>query len=270
MRRRVGSKVRSRPAPWRGTKPMEGEGDRSRQRRRSQRTRQRSKASRSRVAAQHRQRESAEVQRRGGNGHGDVVRLLEGGLLRGVWMRRRESPERTGPRTFGSTGAVHGSEKRCEPLPVPGCNKPGSSNAEETVEVVRNHEGGTSRLVATSRPTVTATSPGVDAVGGHRRRGTPRGESHERQGVPRSATSARRLASEPVALKVNEDHEGPSALSIDERGAREAKTLGTQPETVKGREGSSKGTRAASERAESHHPTAAMRTERTTGALKVT
>jgi hypothetical protein len=59
--------------------------------------------------------------------------------------------------------------KRGEPLPEPGCNKPGASKLEETAEVVRNHEGGTRcRDQRWSRPEAAADSSdvaGVDSIG---------------------------------------------------------------------------------------------------------
>lgn len=123
---------------------MEGEGDRSRQRRRSQRTRQRSKASRSRVAAQ----PPATVSAWRSNDEGATATAMWCGCWRGDFFEGcegadGEAPGRTGPDGLRTSGADVGGKKRCEPLPVPGCNKPGNSNAEETVEVVRNHEGGT-------------------------------------------------------------------------------------------------------------------------------
>jgi hypothetical protein len=83
-------------------------------------------------------------QRQGGNGHGDVVRLQARGILRGVEASRgtRRSPGRV-PVSYRCPVGIRWRETRRTPWPAAGCNKPATSRAEETVEVVRNHADGT-------------------------------------------------------------------------------------------------------------------------------
>ena len=62
-------------------------------------------------------------------------RLWVGGVLRGVVAPAGSVREVGKP--------ISRSETRRTPGPAAGCNKPVSRRAEKTVEVVRNHEGGT-------------------------------------------------------------------------------------------------------------------------------
>lgn len=57
--------------------------------------------------------------------------VFQGGALRGIESRSAGSP------------AGRGSGKRGEPRPVAGCNMSATLSLEQTVEVLRKHEGGT-------------------------------------------------------------------------------------------------------------------------------
>src|SRR5688500_14737633 len=71
-------------------------------------------------------------------------------------------------------------ETRRTPWSAAGWNRPATSAAEETVEVVRNHEGGTCLEGGPERPKLAATPVGVDATKACRRRGA-KTNSQERQ-----------------------------------------------------------------------------------------
>lgn len=84
----------------------------------------------------------SERQRQEGNGRGDTVRLQASGILRGVWSRCGESAEV--PRV-DAQASIRGSKQRKRSEPLAGCEvqQTHSLLAEEAVEVVRNHVGGT-------------------------------------------------------------------------------------------------------------------------------
>jgi hypothetical protein len=85
-----------------------------------------------------REQELRRAQRQGGQGRGDTARLSTRGTLRRV-LRDRDGRRGAGD----SSSARVMPERPRTPGPVAGCNRPARSCAEQTVEVVRNHEGGT-------------------------------------------------------------------------------------------------------------------------------
>jgi hypothetical protein len=234
MRRRIGSSTGSRPGnPGGERSPWKKRVTARWQRRRPLRTRRRSKASRLRVTEED-----------DGNGVG-----------RGGTTARRQRPQRCGTAVDGGTsskgvkaqpgkhpparpppparfilrvlppgrrGVANGSRKRCEPLPAPGCNKPGTSFAEKTVGVVRNHEGGTSRpewhpADRRWRQRHREWTRTRD-VGG----GDPSSESQERQVPATQATAGQALRIESGALKARRRSGGtpPNRSHEQEKGAR--------------------------------------------------
>jgi len=109
-----------------------------------------------------------------GAGPSDGVRLptrskpSKGVALAGMWTAS-ESP----------SGGDDGSpETQRTPCPVPGCNRPGTCVAEETVEVVRFHRGGTRTAVGTPRSEPGRERGGSGRTQAQRRRGTR--QSHGR------------------------------------------------------------------------------------------
>ena len=76
-----------------------------------------------------------EEERQGGTGAGDRVAALK------WWCPSRGGSACGNVRGIGKP--ISRSETRRTPGPAAGCNKPVSRRAEKTVEVVRNHEGGT-------------------------------------------------------------------------------------------------------------------------------
>jgi len=89
------------------------------------------------------------------------------GFLRRAGPAQRESVGRT-----GFTGAS-GTETRRTPGSAAGCNKPATEEAEETIEVARNHEDGTGLhgLEPAEPKEWQAAIPGVDASFARRWRG---------------------------------------------------------------------------------------------------
>jgi hypothetical protein len=87
--------------------------------------------------------EQGRGQRHGGNGHGDVVRLQSGFSSGGVkCVARKESVL---PPRSGSPGREResGAGNTTNPMTGSGMQQARDLRAEETVEVVRNHEDGT-------------------------------------------------------------------------------------------------------------------------------
>jgi hypothetical protein len=77
-------------------------------------------------------------ERQGGKGRGDTSRLSGEDSFEGYEPASRES---RGGR--GQSAGTPRAETRWTPGSAAGCNKPATRGAEEAVEVVRNHEGGT-------------------------------------------------------------------------------------------------------------------------------
>jgi hypothetical protein len=77
-------------------------------------------------------------ERQGGNGRGDAFRLSAGISSRGTDLHRGKAEEGHGLRPGRQK-----AETRWTSGSAAGCNKPATREAEETVEVVRNHAGGT-------------------------------------------------------------------------------------------------------------------------------
>jgi hypothetical protein len=146
-------------------------------------------------------------------------------------------------------------ETRRTPGPVAGCNKPAVLRAEETVEVVRNHEGGTrcwtggavgpGLFGAAGFGCREAPGPGVDARGRCRWRGRQGHEPQERQGLgarsefrPRSVHTARG----PATVRTLRRRRERSGSAEDERFAAPKRhpgdvLEGPGPATVEGRGG---------------------------------
>lgn len=80
---------------------------------------------------------------------GDTIRLLLGGILRGVVRLEGCGEDLEG----GNVDQRHTTaEIQRTPGPVAGCNKPASAMVEKAVEVVRDHEGGTGLSDGLRRP----------------------------------------------------------------------------------------------------------------------
>jgi hypothetical protein len=203
------------------------------QRRRSQRTRQRSKASRSRVAEQD---TGNGVPRGGTTTRGQRPQrcgtAAEGGTSsRGVKAQSGKRPNdqtsiarqiyQVGP-AFGQRRSGRRTRKRCEPLPVPGCNRPGThsrrkpsgwcetTRAERVDRIgIRSIEGGGNVI-------------GSGREGGMSEEGTPSSESHERQARTEQATARRALRIGSGALKARRRSRGtlPNRSHEQDRGAR--------------------------------------------------
>jgi len=77
-------------------------------------------------------------ERQEGNGRGDAVRLSSGGSFEGY-----ESCAAGKCRAIRPCSRAHVAETQRTSGPAAGCNKPAACRAEETVEVVQNHAGGT-------------------------------------------------------------------------------------------------------------------------------
>ena len=146
--------------------------------------------------------------------------------------------------------AAGGRPKRGEPLLAPGCNKPGSPSAEQTVEVVRNHAGGTHHLVTRMveerrrRRTGTRTQTGDVGGGAHWLERIPREAGAEIPGDRSRRASGADRRSEDEA-KITRD---APLLNSTVRSIVSGKTLETRPATEEGQEGSGEGQRAATAR----------------------
>jgi hypothetical protein len=77
------------------------------------------------------------------------------------------------------------AETQRTPCPVPGCNRPGTHAAEETVEVVEDHRGGTRTAAAMPRSKLGRKLEGSGRAWARRRRGTR--QSQGRMILPASA-----------------------------------------------------------------------------------
>jgi hypothetical protein len=101
------------------------------------------------------------------------------GYRRGANLRRVVALVGMRTSSESPSGGDDGSpETQRTPGPVPGCNRPGACDAEETVAVVRSHRDGTGTAVGTpwSEPECMLGGSGRAQV--HRRRGTR--QSHGR------------------------------------------------------------------------------------------
>jgi hypothetical protein len=91
-------------------------------------------------------RDSSRAEGTGVTARGNQAAVMWSGLLTREILRRVRAlrgPEPTVPEGLRVVRVDASQGKRSEPLPVPGCNKPGTSMLEKTAEVVRDHEGGT-------------------------------------------------------------------------------------------------------------------------------
>jgi len=213
MWRHIGATTEYRPTNPEGERsPWKERATARWQRRRSQRTRWRSKAPRSRVAEQ-----------TTGNGVGRGGTTTRGqrpqrcGTAASGGTSSRGVKAQSGKRPTGQTSIAHQiyqvgpafgrrksgrrSWKRCEPLPVPGCNKPGTHS--------RRKPSGWCETTGTERVDRSGIRPaegGGNAIGSGRERamseeGTPSSESHERQVRRTQATAGQALRIGSGALK---------------------------------------------------------------------
>jgi len=181
------------------------------------------------------------------NDEGATATVTWCGCGRGAFFEGYDSVAGKGddrPRLLRQARRSH-RQKRDEPQEsAAGCNKPATFDAEETVEVVRNHEGGTgTRAWQLGSEARWRHRAGVDAskacrwrggTGDTRASGRP-DESHERRPV-------RAGPGERGALEASQRHEGTT--TGESRTSRsERKTSRTRPATGKVEEGTGKANR---------------------------
>jgi hypothetical protein len=130
-------------------------------------------------------------------------------------------------------GRSGGTGNAANPCPVAGCNKPANQRAEQTVEVVRNHEGGT--FTAPGSAVTKGACPRewthAGDVGGRANANLTRGRSC-REATPAFAGALR---------SGDQGHEGGHSSTSVEDGRRNGKPSGAQPATAEGRGGRRKG-----------------------------
>jgi hypothetical protein len=158
---------------------------------------------------------------------------------------------------FGQRKSGRRSWKRCEPLPVPGCNKPGTHSRRKPSGWCK-----TTRAERVFRIGIRSTDGGGNATrsgreGGTSEKGTPSSESHERQvhterATARQSTSDRIRRSEGEAKVMRDSPQ--TVLTNRIGGLAHGKTLRINPATGQGREGSSEGQRAATARDGRYRP----------------
>jgi hypothetical protein len=120
----------------------------------------------------------------GMNGPEEQTPAMGNGCRRGVNLRRVKRWWECGPRPSRLRSTTTGSpETQRTPCPVPGCNRLGTHAAEKTVEVVRDHRGGT-RTAAT----MPRSEPGRELGGSGRkwacwRRGTRQSQERKARSI---------------------------------------------------------------------------------------